>query len=251
MSFISVSQKNIEFQVFSKIIFITTLIIQMTKINCESLKIAEIDNYNKTIYRYHQAVFNFNGFSKKMEKITLNVYLKARFRELIRDYEDLKSEMLKIKTNQEKNESISNNINNVNKSLKTFEKNYKNILNTYDKFDGIKKLILHMFKVFIIVLSIIIFLSLIAIGIGSFFVIKYQKKYHQLHEEQSIRVGQSEDIDKIKNTSGDEKEVKKAIYSMKSTQDEIKSTKVYENNNPVYIEPHNPVSKEELTNKNE
>ena len=37
----------------------------------------------------------------KKEKITLNVYLRALFRDLIRDYEDLKKEMLKLKTNQE------------------------------------------------------------------------------------------------------------------------------------------------------
>ena len=250
MSFISFSQKNIELSVFSIIIFITTLISQMTNINSAPLNIAEIDNNNKTIYRYHQAVINFNGFSKKMEKITLNVYLRALFRELIRDYEDLKTEMLKLKTNQEKNESISNNINNVEKSLKTFEKNYKNINNTYKRFDDTKKLLLQMFKIFIIVLSVIIFIALIAIGIGSYFVINYQKKYSKLHEEQSIRIGQNEYLEKVKNTSGDEKE-KKIIYAMKSTQEPIQSTKDYGSNNPVIIEPHNPISKDDLNNKTE
>lgn len=250
MSLISPKTKYNEVSISSIVFFSIALLIQLTHINCVSQNISEINNYNTTIFRYHQAIFNFNGFSKKMEKITLNIYLKSLFEELINDYENVKSEMLKLKTNQEKNESISENIIMVDKSLKIFEKKYRNTLNIYKRFDDTKKVLLHMFKVFIIVLSIIIFISLIGIGIGSYFVIKSQKKkYHKLQEEVSIRIGQNNNFDKERNTSDEDKE-KRRNYSMKSTQEDMHSTKDYENNNQVVLEPNNPVSKDFLKNQN-
>ena len=252
MSFILPKTKYNELSVFSTIFFIITLSIQIASVNCDSLNTSEIINYNKTIYRYHQALFNFRGLSKKMEKITLNIYLNSLFKDLSNNYEDVKTEMLKLKTNQEKNELISDNIIMVDKYLKIFEKNYKRTLNTYKRFDETKKFIFHLFKIFIIVLSVIIIISLIGIGIGSYFVIKSQKKYYKLQEEISVRIGQNYNIDKDKITSDgdDDNKNKKMIYSMKSSQENIHPTNAFYNNNQVVLESNNhPVSKDYLKNK--
>ena len=251
MSFILLKTKYNELSVFSTIFFIITLFIQIASVNCDSLNTSEIINYNKTIYRYYQALFNFSGLSKKMEKITLNVYLKSLFKDLSNNFEDVKTEMLKLKTNKEKNESISDNIITVDKYLKIFEKNYKRTLKTYKRFDETKKFIFHMLKMFIIVLSVIIIISLIGIAIGSYFVIKSQKKYYKLQEETSVRIGQNYNIDKDKITSDgdDNNKIKKMIYSMKSSQEDIHPTNAFYNNNQVVLESNNPVSKDHLKNK--
>ena len=106
MSFISFSKKNQEHSAFSIIFFIASLFILITKVNCIDSNISEINNYNKVILRYHQAVFNFTGLSKKMENIAFNIFLKINFKELTHIYEELKEEMIKLRTIQDKNESI-------------------------------------------------------------------------------------------------------------------------------------------------
>ena len=152
MSFISFNQKNNEHSVISIIFFITSLFLLITKVNCASSNISEINNYDKIMHRYHQAIFNFTGLSKKIETIKFNMFLIIDFKELSKLYDELKEEMIKLKTNHEKNESISNNIDLIDKNLKKFQKKYKKILKTYNRFDDVKKVIKQMKKVFIIVL---------------------------------------------------------------------------------------------------
>jgi cell division GTPase FtsZ len=166
MSFISFNQKNNEHSAISIIFFITSLFLLITKVNCASSNISEINNYDKIMHRYHQAIFNFTGLSKKMETIKFNMFLIIDFKELSKLYDELKEEMIKLKKIHEKNESISNIIDLIDKNLKKFQKKYKKILKTYNRFDDVKKVIKHMLKVFIIVLSIIIGISIIGIGIG-------------------------------------------------------------------------------------
>ena len=250
MSFISFSKKNQEHSAFSIIFFIASLFILITKVNCINSNISEIDNYNKVIFRYHQAVFNFTGLSKKMENIAFNIFLKINFKELTHIYEELKEEMIKLRTIQDKNESISKNIVLVDKSLKKFQKKYKSVLKTYNRFDDTKNAIKDMLKLFIIVMSIIVIIILIGIGIGSYFVIKNQRKYHQLQEEVSVRIEQS-DSEKDKETMIEEKENKKKAmnYSAKSTEENIQVSKDLENNR-VAIESNNAISKDLLQDKN-
>ena len=250
MSFISFSKKNQEHSAFSIIFFIASLFILITKVNCINSNISEIDNYNKVIFRYHQAVFNFTGLSKKMENIAFNIFLKINFKELTHIYEELKEEMIKLRTIQEKNESISKNIVLVDKSLKKFQKKYKSVLKTYNRFDDTKNAIKDMLKLFIIVMSIIVIIILIGIGIGSYFVIKNQRKYHQLQEEVSVRIEQS-DSERDKETIDEEKQKRNAkkIYSAKTTEENMQATKELEKNH-VLVESNNAISKELLKDNN-
>ena len=47
--------------------------------------------------RYKQMVANYNILSKKMEKITLNIFMRIRFKDLKRSFDDLKSEIDALK----------------------------------------------------------------------------------------------------------------------------------------------------------
>ena len=46
------------------------------------------------MHRYKQMVANYNVFSQKMEKITLNVFMKIRFKDLKRSFDNIKNENL-------------------------------------------------------------------------------------------------------------------------------------------------------------
>ena len=176
MVFTSFNPKNNKSIFTSQIFFIIVLIIIITDVNCSSSNISEIDNYNNTMNKYQQVLIQYKGFAKKMEKITLNIILRIRFKDLQRDYEKLRKEMHKLTKNYENNnKTVSENLDEVSKLLSSFEKSLISSIIAYKRFEQTKKIILDMIKVFIIVLSIIIFVSLTLIGIGSYFVIKHQK----------------------------------------------------------------------------
>ena len=249
MVFTSYNPKKNKSLFISPIFCLITLIIIITEVNCSSLNTSEIDNYNNTMNRYQQVLIQYKGFSKQMEKITLNVFLRVRFKGLQRDFEDLRKEISELKASHEKkNITVSKNLEETNKLLTNFEKSLINIIKAYKRFDQTKKIILHMIKVFIIILSVIIFIALTLIGIGSYFVIKHQKKYAKLHEEVSIRIGETE-TDSEKNTHVEEEKKEKMDYIVKSTQEDIRSTKSSDKNQ-VIIEPNNPPSKDYLNGKN-
>ena len=197
--------------------------------------------------KYQQVLIQYKGFAKKMEKITLNIILRIRFKDLQRDYEKLRKEMHKLTKNYENNnKTVSENLDEVSKLLSSFEKSLISSIKAYKRFEQTKKIILDMIKVFIIVLSIIIFVSLTLIGIGSYFVIKHQK-YDKLREEVSIRNGEPE-TDSDKNSNVNEKK-NKMDYIVKSTQEDVR-TIVSSEKNQVVIEPNNPPSKDYLNKKN-
>lgn len=248
MVFTSYKPKKNKYLFISPIFFLITLIIIITEVNCSSLNTSETDNYNITMNKYQQVLIQYKGFSKQMEKITLNVILRIRFKGLQRDFEELRKEIRELKACYEKeNITITKILDEVNKLLTKFEKSLINTIKAYKRFEQTKKIILHMIKVFIIILSIIIFITLTLIGIGSYFVIKHQKKYGKLHEEVSIRIGETE-ADSEKNTNTEEKK-EKMDYIVKSTQEDIRSTKSSDKNQ-VVIEPNNPPSKDYLNGKN-
>ena len=242
MSYFSCFPKNNQIPLLSFVFFVSTFFIQISKVKCFPSNLTETYNYNNTMFKYQQAIINYNGFSKKMDKITLNFYLKMNFKELTKFYEELKSEILKCKTKQEKNEINQDDIIKVEKSLKYFEIKYKKTYKTYQRFEGVKNLLLHMLKVFIIVLSIIIVVALILIGIGTYFVLKRQK-YYELQEEISVRIDHNENGDKETNL---EENVKKNNYMSKSTESDLPPNKDIGNTYQISVEPNNAVSKEFL-----
>ena len=240
---------NIKKIIISQLSLIYSIIIILflsSEINCSSLNSTEIEEYNKTIHKYNQMVANYNVFSKKMEKITLNIFMRIRFKDLERSFEELRREIDNLKLNYHKNQSISENIIIANNLTDDFEIKYIDSVNAYKRFEETKKILGGMVKTFIIVLSICVFIILLFIGIGSYFVIQYNKKkrYFKLKEEVSIRIGQT-DV-KEKNTSEEENKNK---FMVKSTQEDIQSPK-NANKDKVIIDSNPPISKEYLSNQN-
>ena len=225
---------------------IIIILFLLDEINCSSLNSTEIEEFNKTIHKYNQMVANYNVFSKKMEKITLNIFMRIRFKDLERSFEELRKEIDNLKLNYHKNQSISENIIKANNLTDDFEIKYIDSVNAYKRFEETKKILGGMVKTFIIVLSICVFIILLFIGIGSYFVIQYNKKrYMKLEEEVSVRIGQT-DV-KEKNTNEEEN---KNDFMVKSTQEDIQTAKnvikdkvIIDTNNP-------PLSKEYLSNQN-
>ena len=243
-----ISKKNILSQ-FSLFYSILALFFLITKINCSSLNLTEIEQYNNTMHRYKQMVANYNVFSQKMEKITLNVFMKIRFKDLKRSFDDLRSEIDTLKLKYHKKESISENIIIANNLTDDFEIKYINSVNAYKRFEETKQMLGGMIKTFIIVLSIFIFIVLFFIGVGSYFVIKYnQKRYYKLQEEVSIRIGQSDEKEKDKSNQENKND-----FMVKSTEEDIEGRNNIDKNdkNKVQLQSHNaPLSKEYLSQNN-
>ena len=241
-----ISNKNIISQ-FSLVYSLIGLFFFINKINCSSLNSTEIEQFNKTMNRYKQMVANYNILSKKMEKITLNIFMRIRFKDLKRSFDDLKSEIDALKLKYHKKESISENIIIANNLTDDFEIKYINSVNAYKRFEETKNMLGGMLKTFIIVLSIFIFIVLLFIGIGSYFVIQYKKKkrYFKLNEEVSIRIGQSDE--KVKDKSNQDN---KNDFMGKSTEEDIQGRNDI-NKNQVQLQSHNsPLSKEYLSQNN-
>lgn len=238
--------KKIIISQLSTIYSIIIILFLLDEINCSSLNSTEIEEFNKTMHKYNQMVANYNVFSKKMEKITLNIFMRIRFKDLERSFEELRKEIDNLKLNYHKNQSISENIIIANNLTDDFEIKYIDSVNAYKRFEETKKILGGMVKTFIIVLSICVFIILLFIGIGSYFVIQYNKKrYMKLEEEVSVRIGQT-DV-KEKNTNEEEN---KNDFMVKSTQEDIQTAKnvikdkvIIDTNNP-------PLSKEYLSNQN-
>ena len=241
-----ISNKNIISQ-FSLVYSLIGLFFFINKINCSSLNSTEIEQFNKTMNRYKQMVANYNILSKKMEKITLNIFMRIRFKDLKRSFDDLKREIDALKLKYHKKESISENIIIANNLTDDFEIKYINSVNAYKRFEETKSMLGGMLKTFIIVLSIFIFIVLVFIGIGSYFVIQYNKKkrYFKLNEEVSIRIGQSDE--KVKDKSNQDN---KNDFMGKSTEEDIQGRNDI-NKNQVQLQSHNsPLSKEYLSQNN-
>ena len=241
-----ISNKNIISQ-FSLVYSLIGLFFFINKINCSSLNSTEIEQFNKTMNRYKQMVANYNILSKKMEKITLNIFMRIRFKDLKRSFDDLKSEIDALKLKYHKKESISENIIIANNLTDDFEIKYINSVNAYKRFEETKNMLGGMLKTFIIVLSIFIFIVLLFIGIGSYFVIQYNKKkrYFKLNEEVSIRIGQSDEKVKDKNNQDNKND-----FMGKSTEEDIQGRNDI-NKNQVQLQSHNsPLSKEYLSQNN-
>lgn len=232
------SKKNMISQLSIILIFFFII----TKVNCSSINSTEIEQYNETLNKYTQAATNYVMFSKKMEKITLNIFLRIRYKDLKRAFEELKTEIDNLKLKYDKNMKISENLIRANNLTDEFEIKYINSIRVYKRFEETKKMLGGMLKTFIIVLSIIIFIILILIGVGSYYVIKYNKRrYSKLEEEVSIRIGQTED--KVKNVMENKNE-----YISKSTQEDIPSTNDGNKVKAIIESNNSPLSKECLSN---
>ena len=127
--------KKIIISQLSTIYSIIIILFLLDEINCSSLNSTEIEEFNKTMHKYNQMVANYNVFSKKMEKITLNIFMRIRFKDLERSFEELKREIDNLKLNYHKNQSISENIIIANNLTDDFEIKYIDSVNAYKRFE--------------------------------------------------------------------------------------------------------------------
>jgi len=81
------------------------------------------------MHKYNQMVANYNVFSKKMEKITLNIFMRIRYKDLQRSFDELRKEIDNLKLKYHKNQSISENIILANNLTDNFEINYIDSVN--------------------------------------------------------------------------------------------------------------------------
>ena len=210
--------------------------------------------FNTVLDEYNTTKIYFNDLQKKMEKITMNIVLRIRFKNINRLYDKIEKKLLYIKGELKKdkydNIQIKKDIDLLNQNMNLFKKKYNEFNNAYYDFDIIKKTILSFIKLFFIIIIIIIIVALILIGVGTFFVIKSQKKYYRLKEEYSI-------TNEPKIESNDEKiNVNKNHHNIKNHNNRLKPEKTKESlkseNNNIKIEvvqsTNNNTSKEDFKN---
>lgn len=154
----------------------------------------EIEKFNSFIETFNNTKQYYNDIRKKVENLTLNVILKIRLRQLSRLYIEIERQYVYItrELTKEKydNKQITNDIDLINKNMKNFKKEYNSLNESYYKFEEIKEYLSSFIKLFLLVLFIIIVVVFVLIAIGSFFVIKSQKKYYILREEISLSKAQ-------------------------------------------------------------
>ena len=151
----------------------------------------EMEKFNTISEDFNNTKQYYNNIRKKMENITMNIILKISLRQLNRLYENIEKKYIFIKQELTKekydNQQLMNEIELLSENMKNFKKKYYSINESYNNFEDIKESLSNFIKLFFIVLFIIIVVVLTIIGIGSFFVIKSQRKYYKLQEEVSFR----------------------------------------------------------------
>ena len=203
--------------------------------------ITKIEMFNETLTKYNQSLLYFDDMSKKMEKITMNIVLKLKFKGLIRDKKSLEQDISKIKEKIDKkdndNQTIIEGINSVNQDIKYFNHKYNKINQLYNQYENVKESFSNFIKVFFIVLFIIVVIALSLIGIISFFVVKNQRKYYKLQEEVTISEGREENT----NDKVDEK-----IRKINKCKESLNQSR---NGRKIYIKSDNIVSSHDEMNK--
>ena len=150
----------------------------------------EIDLYIKALNDYNETKLFLADIIKKMKKISFNIGLKIRLRELKKLFKEIEKKFSNIQKEINKDiykkEKIVNDIGILNIYTKKFKTKYNRTNQVYYEFEDLKKSILQFLKIFFIILSICVIIVLCIIGISSFFVMKKQKKYYKLKEELSF-----------------------------------------------------------------
>lgn len=157
---------------------------------------------DKTLKKYNTTTLKLKSMEIKMKKITLNIILRIRFRELRRNYESITTQIseLQNKLNETsyKNPQIIKEINILNDNINIFEKKYNETSSLYYQYERTKLYLYNFFKLFFTCLFILVIIIMVIIGIVSFFVVKSQRKYYKLQEEYSIS-NEGKEIDKKSN----------------------------------------------------
>ena len=210
----------------------------------------EVEMFNKTLVQYNKTLTYFNDMEKKMEKITLNIALKIRFRKIILHKLNIEKKVTKIKKELNKteydNKQIIDDINSVDKDMKQFEHKYNKFNEIYNECERTKDYLGQFLKIFFITLLIVVVIILLLIGIVSLYIIKRQKKYYILQEEITISESkEGKDINKKSDINNYDKDINSVKSSTQSNDDSFKPA----NDKKIHIKGTNLTSHDEM-NKN-
>ena len=156
-------------------------------------------------------------------------------------HDSINSEVDKIKTQLDNNKydkiKIMEEIQKLNSTITKFDLKCNEMMHSLKRNEEAKNILLNMIKIFFIVLLIITIITLSITGIVSFFVIRSQRRYYILHEEQSqdnidVENGKhhNNELDKIKSKIGEtESTDRKKIITNESNKD--KKTEIESSSN--------------------
>ena len=185
------------FSVFSTLI-LSYLLFLIPSVKSQNNK--EITNFNQTLIQYNNTKFLLDDISKKMENITLNIFLRTRLRELIKKHKQIEEQMSEIQKNlyneSYDKEKMKENIFDLNHKMHIFERKYNKTNKLFYETEGLKQSLINYVKMFFIILAIISIVVIIIIGVVSYFVIKHQKKYYKLQEEVSFNMEVKQNYEK-------------------------------------------------------
>ena len=201
----------------------------------------EFSNFKQTLIEYNNTKLHLDDISKKMENITLNIFLRARLREIIRIHKNIEYQISGIQKTINSGvydkKKITEEISSLNHQMHIFERKYNKTNKLYYETEEVKKSLVHYIKVFFITLIIISIIVIAIIGIVSIFVIKQQKKYHKLQEENSFN-SEERQIDgreitteqDLNNFNSKEKHFVKKV-EIKRSENELSSKDVFNKEN--------------------
>ena len=172
---------------------ISTIIISILFSSIKSQQTSQIEMkqlFNNTLDRYNKTELHYKDISEKMKNIKFNIFLKIRYKKLVKEHNKIERNIGKIEeklnsNNYDKNEMLED-IKELNISLKTYEHKCHKVIHVFNQNEKTKNIFMNMLKAFFITLLIIIIIVLIIIGIVSLYIIKRQRKYYILEEENSF-----------------------------------------------------------------
>ena len=228
------------FNTYAIILFIILLL--FSKINSqENQSLEEKQLLNNSLILFNKAEVNYKIISAKMETVKFNIFLKVRYKNLQRRYNNIRASIEKINNILVSNDydisDVKERLYDLKKDIEKFDKKCNKTFDVFSKSEKIKSMIINLIKVFFLTIVIIIIVVFAIIAIISYFIMKRQKKYQTLQEEVTnisgieINVGNNinSQMDRLKekNVEGNKK---KATKKKKNVKKKEKENKKDENN---------------------
>ena len=236
---------------FSTLISIIIISILFSSIKSQKTNQIEVKQlFNSTLDRYNKTEIHYKNISEKMKNVKFNIFLKIRYKKLVKEHNMIGKNIGKIEeklnsNNYDKNEILED-IKELNKSLVHYEHKCHKAIHVFNQSVKVKNVLGDMLKTFFIALLITIIIVLIIIGIISLYIIKKQKKYYILEEENSEEKIVGEDK-KDFNTIAIKNEVNADTNEVSSTREinekkgKIKGKKINESETESKIDPENEI----------
>ena len=228
------------FNTYAIILFIILLL--FSKINSQENQSLELKQLlNNSLILFNKAEVNYKIISAKMETVKFNIFLKVRYKNLQRRYNNIRASIEKINNILVSNDydisDVKERLYDLKKDIEKFDKKCNKTFDVFSKSEKIKSMIINLIKVFFLTIVIIIIVVFAIIAIISYFIMKRQKKYQTLQEEVTnisgieINVGNNinSQMDRLKekNVEGNKK---KATKKKKNVKKKEKENKKDENN---------------------